>query len=1224
VAIKSKSIKVTLRICVMFYFYGNGFNSFAQTGAIDPSFSAGEVLIGSSPGKIYALTTDSSGAVLIAGDFTSIGGTNRGMIAKLDSSGKLMTSFGTGTGANGPIRAMVVQTDGKILVGGEFTSINGTARNRIARLNSDGSLDTTFNPGSGANGTVFAIATTSYPFSNNGIIIGGDFTSYNGTNRGRVALLSTSGSLNTSYLNSSGANGTVYTIAAPSNSYSYFSSSGLYFGGAFTTFNGQTRKRIAKLDSNFSLDYNFNLSSGPNGPVYCISFIQNGFGTTSLLVGGEFTEFNGYIRGNLALLSSSYSFSSASNLDQFFDVWADGAVRTIASPSQYYSSTQNIYIGGDFQMVNGVSRKRIAKIVTSSYNGYPASGLQGNIDATFNPDPGINARVSAVAYLSDSRMLVGGEFSAIQSATTPSIARLLGSYGANIPTTPTTISAQAASSTQVIVTFSGSSYASSYQIERSVNQSTWTQVGNSSSPYFDQGLTPSTTYYYRTRGINYNGSGAYSSVASCATDGNVWYGPGSLDPNISTNFSINGAVNDFAVQSDGKIVIVGEFTQVNSVSKNRIARLNSDWTLDTAFATGTGADSSIYSVALQSDNKVIISGYFSNIHGISTKYIARLNADGSLDGSFSPGLGPDSYARAITIQSDGKIIIGGDFGSYNGMSQEYLARLNQDGSLDLAFRTTPNSSVYDIKIIGNGKIMIAGDFSTINGITKSGVALLNTDGTLDATYNTGSGSWGVRVIAIQSDGKSIIGGSFTTFSGLTQKRVARLNADGSVDITFDSGKGPDGTVNSLSIDQNGWVVIGGDFTSVQDTYCFRIGRLNPTGTIDTTFKTGLGASGSVKKSICIGSSVIISGSFSTFGGAAKSYLLKLIGGGNNIEPFIYTPQNLPDGIAGTYYRLTLCAAGGRPPYNWAVSSGVLPIGMSLSVDGVLSGDPEPVVGYLIQIKVTDPDGKQAQKEFIFNNPDVPPGLEIIEATYGANGSTVNVASTLSSLIANQALSMNVSNANLGGDPAPGSVKTLSVKYSTPSGLYLITAQEGSNLVIPSSSAQRLPQNSDEWRKSHLSSAYLSRLPSGDGWIWIPGSFFTQLHHLWWYVFDQDGDGLTLMQESAFGGDPFSPDSQTQGPSGSYDGDNFTYTFMCDAYRSDITYVVQSSEDLVQWVDIAQSVAGAKTLAINGLSQVTDSGSGLREVKVKDTTSRTNNARRFMRLKLIGPEFYPQP
>jgi len=1203
----SKSIKATFRICAIIYFFGICFNAFSQTGAIDPSFSAGEVLAGLNPGKIYALTTDSSGAVLIAGDFTSIGGTNRGMIAKLDSSGKLMSSFGTGTGANGPIRAMVVQTDGKILVGGEFTSINGTARNRIARLNSDGSLDTTFNPGSGANGTVFAIATTSYSYYSSGIIIGGDFTSYNGTGRGRVALLSTSGSLNTSYLNSSGANGTVYSIAG-STSYSYFSGSGLYFGGAFTTFNGQTRKRIAKLDYNLNLDSSFYMSSGPNGPVYCISLIQNGFSGTSLLVGGEFTEFNGYIRGNLALLSSSYSFSSASNLDQFFDVWTDGAVRTIANPSQYYSSTQNIYIGGDFQMVNGASRKRIAKIVTSSYSGYPASGLQGNIDATFNPDPGINARVSTVAYLSDSRMLVGGEFSAIQSVTTPSIARLLGAYGANIPTAPTTISAQPASSTQVIVTFSGSSYASSYQIERSENQSTWTQVGNSSSPYFDQGLTPSTTYYYRTRGVNYNGSGAYSSVASCATDGNVWYGPGSLDPNISTNLSINGAVNAFAVQSDGKIVIVGEFTQVNSVSKNRIARLNSDWTLDTAFATGTGADSSIYSVALQSDNKVIISGYFSNIHGISTKYIARLNADGSLDGSFNPGLGPDSYARVITIQSDGKIVIGGDFGSYNGMSQEYLARLNQDGSLDLAFRTTPSSSVYDIKIIGNGKIIIAGDFSTINGITKSGVALLNTDGTLDATYNTGSGSWGVRVIAIQSDGKSIIGGSFTTFSGLTRNRVARLNADGSVDITFDPGKGPDGTVNSLSLDQNGWVVIGGDFTSVQDTYCFRIGRLNPTGTIDPTFKTGLGASGSVKKSICIGSSVIISGSFSTFGGAAKSYLLKLIGGGN-VDPVIYTPQHLPDGVAGNYYSLALSATGGRAPYNWAVSSGTLPIGMALSVDGVLSGNPPPLVDYLIKIKVTDADGRQAQKDFTFNNPDIPPGLEIIEATYGANGSTVNVASTLSSLITNQSLSMNVSNTNLGGDPVPGSVKTLTVKYSMPSGLYLITTQEGSTLNIPSSYAQRLSQSSFEWANSHLSSSqkaiYLN--PSAE-------------KNIYWYALDEDCDGLSLIQESAFGGDPFANDAQTKNPRGSYDGANLTYNFMCDAYRNDITYVVQCSSDLVQWVDIAQSVAGARTLAINGMSQVTDSGSGLREVNVKDTTSKADNTRAFMRLKIVGPNF----
>jgi uncharacterized delta-60 repeat protein len=1153
----SKSIQATFRICAFIYFFGICFNAFSQTGAIDPSFSVGEVLTGLSPGKIYALTTDSSGAVLIAGDFTSIGGTNRGMIAKLDSSGKLMTSFGTGTGANGPIRAMVVQTDGKILVGGEFTSINGTARNRIARLNSDGSLDTTFNPGSGANGTVFAIATTSYPFSNNGIIIGGDFTSYNGTNRGRVALLSTSGSLNTSYLNSSGANGTVYTIAAPSNSVSYSSSSGLYFGGAFTTFNGQTRKRIAKLDYNLDLDSSFYMSSGPNGPVYCMSLIQNGFSRTSLLVGGEFTEFNGYIRGNLALLSHSYSFSSASSLDLSFNAWTDGAVRTITNRSEYYLSTQNIYIGGDFQMVNGASRKRIAKIVTSSYNGFSASGLQGNIDATFNPDPGINAKVSAVAYLSDSRMLVGGEFSAIQSVATPPIARLVGTYGINIPTAPTNISAQPASSTQVILTFSGSSYASSYQIERSINQSTWTQVGNSSSPFFDRGLTANTTYYYRVRGASYNGSGAYSVVASCTTEDSAWYGPGSLEPDIFQGFSVNGTVHSFAVQGDGKIVIVGDFTQVNSVDKNWIARLNSDWTLDSTYAAGTGANSPIYSVALQSDNKVIISGYFSSIHGISTKYIARLNADGALDESFNPGLGPDSYAQVIALQSDGKIIIGGSFRSYNGMSQENLARLNTDGSLDLAFRTTPNSSIYDIKVLENGKMMIAGDFSTINGITKSGVALLSTDGTLDATYNTGSGSWGVRAIAIQSDGKTVIAGHFTTFSGISRNRVARLNLDGSVDITFDPGKGPDGTVNSLSIDQNGWVVIGGDFTSVQDTYCFRIGRLDPTGTIDPMFKTGLGANGSVQKSISIGSSVIICGSFSTFGGALKSYLLKLIGGGNNIEPVIYTPQQLPDGIAGTYYGLTLCAAGGRAPYSWAVSSGALPIGMSLSLDGVLSGDPEPVVGYLIQIKVTDADGRQAQKEFTFNNPDVPPGLEIIEATYGANGSTVNVASNLSSLIANQALSMNVSNANLGGDPAPGSVKTLSVKYSTPSGLYLITVQEGSNLVIPSSSAQRLPQNSDEWRKSHLSSAHMSRLLVGDSWIWIPGSIFTDVPYKWWYEYDIDGDGLTLMQESAFGGDPFVNDAQTQGPSGSYDGDNFTYSFMCDAYRNDITYVVQS-------------------------------------------------------------------
>ena len=78
-------------------------------------------------------------------------------IAGLNTDGSLDTGFNLGTGANGNVRTTALQPDGKILIGGDFTSYNGTARNYIARLNADGSLDTDFNPGTGANRWVNAL-----------------------------------------------------------------------------------------------------------------------------------------------------------------------------------------------------------------------------------------------------------------------------------------------------------------------------------------------------------------------------------------------------------------------------------------------------------------------------------------------------------------------------------------------------------------------------------------------------------------------------------------------------------------------------------------------------------------------------------------------------------------------------------------------------------------------------------------------------------------------------------------------------------------------------------------------------------------------------------------------------------------------------------------------------------------------------------------------------------
>jgi len=1169
----------------------------AQNGAIDPSFVVGQVLSGAVRGKIYAIAPDSSGGVLIAGDFNSIGGTTRNNIAKLDGQGNLV-AFGTTNGVNGPIRALLVQSDGKILIGGEFTAVDGQGRNRIARLNSNGSLDTTFSPGTGVNGTVFAIASAANQFSGSTeIIIGGDFTSYNGVNRGRVAQLNSSGTLNSASFNSSGANGTVYTIL----NYSDY----IYLGGAFTSFNEITKNRLVRFrnyGSSLNLDTSFNAGTGPNGPVFCISAIPSLFNSTlSILVGGAFTEFDGYIRGNIAAISvSSFSYPSGS-LDLLFDVWADGQVTSIANANSqlYYSSSVTMYIAGDFQIVNGVQRKRLAQIVLSASSSYSmTTNLQGNVLAGFNPEPGVDAKIATVSPQSDSRIYVGGEFSSIRGVNCEPIARLMGNYGTNLPTPPNEVAAKAVGSRDVIVTFSGATNANSYLIERSPDSNSWTQFAASSSPFIDKNLNSNQTYSYRIRAINYNGQSIYSPVASCTTDAVQWAGPGAALQEASTNLIVNGSIKEFILQPDDKIVIVGSFSQVNGLSRKYVARLNPNLTTDSSFNVGTGFNSSVKCVGLQPDGKLVLSGYFSRYNETAVRYIVRLNQDGSLDTTFDPGLGPDSPAETIAVQSDGKILIGGSFNTFDGLSQERVARLNAGGSLDYLFRTTPNSTIYKILLLNNGKIFLGGSFSSVNGKSKSGIALINPNGSLDESFNAGSGGTTINEIQIQQDGKILIGGSFTTFSGTARNRIARLNADGSLDNLFDPKDGANNTINTISVDQSGWILIGGDFTRFHDQNTFRIARLDPLGKVDSNFRTGLGMNSTVSKIQANQNIVVAAGSFSESGGSSAPYLVRLLGGGNT-DPAILSEQYLPTGGAGQFYSYQLFAAGGKPPYNWSLDSGNLPSGTSINSNGLLFGTPVPTTNAAISIKVSDIDGKFNSKSFYFNAPDQYPVLKIIEAFYGANGVSNNVITILNNAIDKDSLNLNVSNTNLGGDPNFGVVKTLYVKYLLQSGYYQISANEGSTIIIPSGAAVRLPENTTQWFQRMFSS-YQQYVLVGNDSFWQS---------------DLDNDGLSNLIESSIGGNPLTYDTSATRPFGQIENDSFAFYFKCDAFRNDLTYIVQDSADLIEWRNIAISVSGAMTSSIENRCLVTDTGVGLRTVKILTPISLPETPRRMIRLKV---------
>lgn len=253
---------------------------------------------------------------------------------------------------------------------------------------------------------------------------------------------------------------------------------------------------------------------------------------------------------------------------------------------------------------------------------------------------------------------------------------------------------------------------------------------------------------------------------------------GTLDNSFDPGTGFNGGeVRDIVIDSSGKILIAGAFTTFNGISRNRIARLNSDGTLDSTFNPVSGANATINSICIQSDGNIIAAGIFTTFNGSTRNYLTRITTTGSDDPTFNPGIGPSDYVNKIVIQSDGKIVIGGTFHFYEGQSNWYIARVNINGTLDTSFFSGFNFPVHDVLIQPNNQIVVVGDFTYGLGQPMHRIARLNLDGSVDGTFQTLSGADDIiYTVAIQSDWKLLIGGEFNQYdTGATTKRLARIN-----------------------------------------------------------------------------------------------------------------------------------------------------------------------------------------------------------------------------------------------------------------------------------------------------------------------------------------------------------------------------------------------------------------------------------------------------------------
>ena len=373
---------------------------------------------------------------------------------------------------------------------------------------------------------------------------------------------------------------------------------------------------------------------------------------------------------------------------------------------------------------------------------------------------------------------------------------------------------------------------------------------------------------------------------------------GSRDVTFTTNTGtgFNNFVYSVAIQSNGKIVVGGDFTQFSGSAVSYLIRLNADGTKDTSFtATVNGY---VNSIVVQLDNKIVIGGGFTQLNGSAVKYIARLNSDGTPDTAFtaSVGSGFNFDVNALALQSDGKILAGGAFTQFQGGGPAYVARLNADGTKDSTFAGNVGSGlnldVYSIALQSTGKIVIGGAFTQLGSASAKYLVRLNTDGTNDAAFTSALGTGldsTVYALDAQSNDKVVVGGVFTTLAGTGAGYAARLNSDGSPDTAFLStiGAGFNSDVYSVVVQPDDEILLGGTFVQLGGTLAGHVARLNTDGSTDTVFASNVGQAfnGDVyAMAVQLDAKVVAVGSFTQYNGVTTNRIVRFDASAGQVNP----------------------------------------------------------------------------------------------------------------------------------------------------------------------------------------------------------------------------------------------------------------------------------------------------------------------------------------------------
>lgn len=749
------------------------FNSSAQFGSVISSFNASDNGSGIGEGSnfpIHSIAAQADGKLLLGGEFTTYNRLSVNKLIRVDTNGIIDPSFNFNYSFPDylfHVKKILVQPDGKIVcLISQNSSSSVFSVSTVVRFNSDGSVDNTFSTGTGFLGVVNDILLQ----PDGKLLAAGNFTSFDNQPVSRLARLNTNGTLDNTLSTGTSANNVISKIDIQPDGK-------IILMGSFTNYNGVAKKYLARVNSDGSIDNSFSVGASTNMIPENFKILSNG----KILIVGEFSSFSGNAVQKAVKINSNGSFDSSFNLNYSFSAFTASGNSNVTI-DRLIEISDNKYAFAVNSFPSYFVQDRSELLLTDSLG-----QVQMNANVSHFINHQINANLLKSITYSNNRLYVGGAFTAIAGKGKTNLAKL------NFEG-------------EVFANFNNNTGARYTVLASAVQADGKIIIGGKFN--------------------SYNGNGNLQ-LSRINPDGTV-------DPTFNCLGGFDGiysSIEKIVIQPDGKIIVGGAFSTFNNLPKGRLVRLNSDGSIDNSFLIGNGFNqysfyfppndcgvshciTRVKDIAIQPDGKIWVCGNFSQFNGVSVGNLIRLNSNGTLDLNLNLnqiGVG-GRFIRRIRIQDDGKILVGLQPPSV-GISPS-LVRLNSDGTIDSGFNFGTFSS-FSFELLPNGKILNVAWTGNSFKLFR-----FHSNGLIDSTFNqnlllnTSVGFSDSIDLKLIDNEKILIYNKLLNYNNQNVNRLAVINQDGVLDNSFNIGTGPNGNVKTVSVLNDGNLLIGGDFTSI--------------------------------------------------------------------------------------------------------------------------------------------------------------------------------------------------------------------------------------------------------------------------------------------------------------------------------------------------------------------------------------------------------------------------